>query len=105
MPLDNKAIDALRSKLRELRYNQFICNWEMDLHRKDKLSKVDTYEIIKSDYRIEPHIIYMKNKRYQRALTRLRVSAHKLDLEIGRHYIFLVIKDSVFIVVLGNFFA
>ena len=27
----------------------------------------------------------MKNKNYQRALTRLRVSAHKLNIEIGRH--------------------
>ena len=30
MPLDNKAIGALGNKLRELRYNQFICNWKMD---------------------------------------------------------------------------
>ena len=56
MPLDNKAIDALGNKLRELRYDQFICNWKMDLHQRDKLPKLDTYKIIKNDYRIEPHI-------------------------------------------------
>ena len=27
----------------------------------------------------------MKNENYQRALTRLKVSAHKLNIEIGRH--------------------
>ena len=84
MPLDNKAIDALWNKLRELRYDQFICNWKMDLHQRDKLPKLDTYKIIKSDYRIEPHILYVRNKRYQRALTRLRVSSHKLNIEVGR---------------------
>ena len=85
MPLDNKAVDALGNKLRELRYDQFICNWKMDLHQRDKLPKLDTYKIIKSDYRIEPHILYVRNKRYQRALTRLRVSSHKLNIEVGRH--------------------
>ena len=82
MPLDNKAIDTLGNKLRELRFNQFICNWKMDLHQRDKLPKLDTYKIIKSDNRIEPHILYVRNKRYQRAL---RVSSHKLNIEVGRH--------------------
>ena len=85
MPSDNKAIDALGNKLQELRYDQFICNWKMDLHQRDKLPKLDTYKIIKSDYRIEPHILYVRNKQYQRALTRLRVSSHKLNIEVGRH--------------------
>ena len=85
MPLDNKDIDALGNKLRELRYNQFIFNWKMDLHQQDKLPKLDTYTIIKSDYRIEPHILYVRNKRYQRALTRLRVSSYKLNIEVGKH--------------------
>ena len=66
MPLDNKAIDALGSKLRELRYNQFICNWKMDLHQRDKLPKLDTYKIIKSDYRIEPHILNIEVGRHSR---------------------------------------
>ena len=85
MPLDNKAIDALGNKLRELRYNQFICNWKMDLHQQDELPKLDTYKIIKSDNRIKPYILFVRNKRYQRALTQLWVSSHKLNIEISRH--------------------
>ena len=85
MPLDNKAIDALGNKLRELHYNQLICNWKMDLHQQDKLPKLDTNKMIKSNHRIEPHILYVRNKRHQRALTQLRVSSHKLNIEVGKH--------------------
>ena len=85
MPLDNKVIGALGNILRELRFNQFICNWKMDSHQRDKLPKLDTYKMIKIDYRFEPHILCVRNKRYQRALTRLRVSSHKLNTEVGRH--------------------
>ena len=42
-------------------------------------------KIIKNDYYIEPHISRVKNKYYQRAPMRLRVSAYKLNIEIGRH--------------------
>ena len=41
--------------------------------------------MIKNDYRIEPHLIYLNNKKHQRALTRLKVSSHKLNIELGRH--------------------
>ena len=34
---------------------------------------------------MEPHILYIKNKNVQQALTRLRVSSHNLLIERGRH--------------------
>ena len=59
--------------------------WKLDLHKNNRWPKLDMYKFIKNDYCIEPHILYVKNKNYQRALTRLRLSAHKLNIEIGRH--------------------
>ena len=50
-----------------------------------RTKKLTVYKLIKSDYRIEPHLIYLNNKKHQRALTRLRVSSHKLNIELGRH--------------------
>ena len=83
--LHNKDFDRINNQMRELRYNQFIQMWKLDLHQNSRWPKSDTYKIIKKIYCIEPHVLYMKNKNYQRALTRLRVSAHKLNIEIGRH--------------------
>ena len=83
--LHNKDFDRINNQMRELRYNQFIQMWKLDLHQNNRWPKLDTYKIIENDYCIEPHILYVKNKNYQRALTRLRVSAHKLNIEIGRH--------------------
>ena len=62
MPSKNKDIIASGNKMRELRYNHFICNWKTDLHQKNKLPKLDIDIFIKS----EPRILYSRNKRYQR---------------------------------------
>ena len=73
------------NQLRERRCTQFIRDWTRDLHVDKKLHKLATYKLIKNDYRIEPHILYVRDKNHQSALTRLRVSSHKLNVEAGRH--------------------
>ena len=75
--------------------------WKLDLLQNNRWPKLDTYKIIKNDYCIEPHILYVKNKNYQRALTRLRVSAHKLNIEI-RDHIFHDINGYACIVTAGK---
>ena len=78
-------VDKRVNYLRERRYTQFIRDWTQDLHVDNKWSKLDTYKLIKNDNRIEPHILYVRDKNHQRALTRLKVSSHKLNIEAGRH--------------------
>ena len=78
-------IDKRVNHLRERRYTQFIRDWTQDFHVNNKWPKLDTYKLIKNDYRIEPHILSVRDKNHQRALTRLRVSSHKLNIEDGRH--------------------
>jgi len=76
---------AMTHGQREKRYLSYQDDWKLMLHNDIKFPKLCTYKLIKRDYRIEPHILYVTNKRHQRALTRLRVSSHKLQIEIGRH--------------------
>ena len=85
LPCHTNAINIFVNTVREMRYSQFISQWKTDLQENRKWPKLDTYKMIKHDYRVEPHILYVRNKRYQRALTRLRVSSHKLNIEAGRH--------------------
>ena len=70
-------------KFHEVRYEQYQRQFISDI--KDDNKKLTVYKLIKNDYRIEPHLIYLNNKNHQRALTRLRVSSHKLNIELGRH--------------------
>ena len=85
LPCHTNAINIFVNTVREMRYSQFISQWKTDLQENRKWPKLDTYKMIKHDYRVEPHILYVRNKKYQRALTRLRVSSHKLNIEAGRH--------------------
>ena len=85
LPCHTNDINIFVNTVREMQYNQFIFQWKTDLQENRKWPKLDTDKMIKHDYRVEPHILYVRNKRYQRALTRLRVSSHKLNIEAGRH--------------------
>ena len=84
-PCHTNDINIFLNTVREMRYNKFISDWKKNLQENRKWSKLDTYKMIEHDYRVEPHLLYVRNKRYQRAITRLRVSSHKLNIEAGRH--------------------
>ena len=79
----SSELDIFLRKFHEVRYEQYQRKLISDI--KDDNKKLTVYKLIKNDYRIEPHLIYLNNKKNQRALTRLRVSSHKLNIELGRH--------------------
>ena len=82
--MSEEELTSFEFTFREKRYSHYIKSWSNDL---SKFSKLDTYRKIKSDYRTEPHIdiLYVRIKRHQQALTRLRISSHNLHIERGRH--------------------
>ena len=80
--MSEEEITSFEFTFREKRYSHYIKSWSNDL---SKFLKLDTYRKIKSDYRTEPHILYVGIKIHQQALTRLRVSSHNLHIERGRH--------------------
>ena len=83
--LTSADIDNLVQNCHEIRYTRYQQDWLDAINDNRKSSKLRTYKLVKTDYRIEPHILYIRNKKHQRALTRLRVSSHKLNIELGRH--------------------
>ena len=76
-----EKITAFERKFRKRRYLQYINKWRVSICQYPKLC---FYRQIKKEYRVEPHILYVKNKNVQQALTRLRVSSHNLLIERGR---------------------
>lgn len=84
-PIKHTEPCILERELRERRYAQYIHNWQCELHQDRPGTKLQTYSLVKHEYRIEPHLLYVKDKRYQRAITKLRVSSHQLYIETGRH--------------------
>ena len=45
-----------------------------------------TYNTFKSSFVYEPYLLSVKNHKYRNAITRLRTSSHRLEIEIGRHH-------------------
>ena len=74
--IQNSSQEDLRQfelAFQEKRYQRYIDNWH---HELDSFLKLDIYRQIKEDYRVEPYISYIRNKRHQQALARLRGTAH-----------------------------
>ena len=63
----------------------FIRNWEEKQNNFDDHSKLKTYSLIKRNYGFENYLDVVKQCKYRNAITRLRVSAHALEIEAGRH--------------------
>ena len=78
-------LDKFLSNFRETRYRKFMIDWLRELNGLSSNCKLRTYRIFKTDFCLEPHLLYMQNKKHQRAMTRLWVSSHKLQIEAGRH--------------------
>ena len=55
---------------------------------KEKLAsseKLTFYKHIDRDYSLAPYLLNIKNHNFRQALTKLRISAHKLEIESGRY--------------------
>ena len=53
--------------------------------RLEESSKLEFYREVKTDYKFEKYLSWFKDRRHESALTRLRISAHKLHVETGRY--------------------
>ena len=72
--------------IEKLLKEKFILQWQNDFLKQaypDK--KLRTYSKFKSDFKIEKYLIVLKNLNERKNLTRLRISAHNLNIEKGRH--------------------
>jgi len=65
--------------------------WNMDLWNDsrtntDHANKLRNYRGFKQDCALEPYLLYIKDRETRSSLTKLRISAHKLQIEKGRYY-------------------
>ena len=72
--------------IQRLLHEKFLIQWQTDFYRQsfpDK--KLRTYSKFKSKFEMENYLLVLKNRNERRNLTRLRISAHNLNIEKGRH--------------------
>ena len=89
----HREIKQFELSFRENLFARFIQKWSQNLHF---FPKWVTYREMKTDYIIEPYILYIPNKRHQQVVARLRVSSHNLNIEIGRHSRTRIPRDQRF---------
>jgi hypothetical protein len=67
---------------------KFIDFWKRKLFNDQRIeggNKLRTYRLFKSNHTMEKYLHIIKNKNHRQALTKLRVSNHKLRIETGRY--------------------
>lgn len=75
----NKALYDLRVRI----YDQYDTNWTQYVGRDD--SKLRTYKTFKPGTYMENYLVTIKSSSMRRELTKLRISAHRLNIELGRY--------------------
>ena len=68
----HKEIKKFEISFRENLFPRYIQTWSQNLQFFPKLV---TYRELKTDYRIEPYIMYIPDERHQQAVAQLRVSS------------------------------
>jgi hypothetical protein len=61
----------------------YIMEWKRELESKEKMS---TYILYKTGFGHELYLSYIKSTKYRMSLTRLRLSSHCLNIEVGRYH-------------------
>ena len=74
--------NRLRIILREKLQTSFIEEWDT---KTANMSKLSFYSQYKPNHELENYIVVVNNRRHRSALTKLRCSAHRLKIEIGRY--------------------
>jgi len=77
-----KDITDKISKSFEIISQKLICDDDKGKNHKNKLR---TYRTIKNNFAFENYLSIVKNPYHRSALTKLRISAHVLEIERGRH--------------------
>ena len=76
--MSREELKSFEPQFREKRYSYYMYDWHHALNDSITTRQLCTYRMIKTDYRLEPYLLYIPNKRHQQAMARLRVSSHKL---------------------------
>ena len=62
--------------------DDYLQKWYAEINNS---SRLQSYSIFKHSFKIESYLNTLSNKKYRIALSRFRISAHNLEIEIGRY--------------------
>ena len=62
---------------------KYVSLWKTK--KADGTSRLQFYNSVSDNYQLEPYLIHIKHEKHRQALCKLRISAHDLLIEIGRH--------------------
>ena len=74
--------ETLKKQLRLKLQQQYVSEWKTDI---GSSSKSNFYGEIKEKYTFEKYLDFIDNRQHMAALTKLRISAHRLHIETGRY--------------------
>ena len=63
--------------------NKYVTFWK---HKLDNSSKLSFYSTFKSEYKLEDYLTTIRNASQRKAVTKFRISCHKLQIEYGRYH-------------------
>ena len=78
--------NTLILKIMSIFKRRYIDHWKQTLgNQNDNTGKLHLYRKIKTNFQIEPYLEQIKKRKLRRALTALRISAHRLEIETDRY--------------------
>ena len=74
----NVFLKILECRLRD----NYINQWNQGLNQSESLT---LYKELKQSFEMSPYLIILQNRELKRAISKLRLSSHPLNIETGRH--------------------
>ena len=78
----SSLLTCIKNKLKE----RFLSFCNKRLNSDDGMETLRTYKMIKQKFELEPYLEDLTDRKQRKALTAFRISAHKLQIERGRHF-------------------
>ena len=82
--INDKTKNTFSNKIQNKLKYLYTTDWENNINRPN--SKLRTYSLFKNKFCMEKYLLLISDKNVRSSVTRLRISAHKLKIETGRHH-------------------
>ena len=89
---ENEAFNLSKSEILQKCKTEYVKHWRNDITRAE--AKLNLYSEFKQYICLENYLIDIKNFKYRQAITKLRISAHQLEVERGRYFRPIVPRDQ-----------
>ena len=86
IPVSAFNVNQLKSRFKTELERHYTKNWLQKIDDREQNPILRTYAIFKESHCLQTYIQCLSVKKYQQAISRFRVSSHRLGIELGRHY-------------------